>query len=146
MSFEEFIKFVDKTLGELILYAELHAGRSFSDHELIFEWMSYDRGSTNGREYIVYEITDKVFVSEEEIYPCVDLIIEKPDSRANILKILGRRAGYEPRPFGTGWSNRPGPFIYGIGKGIKTKLVNTQDPEFKKKLRELGLIHYEMNE
>ncbi|GAB2787905.1 hypothetical protein GCM10027275_35810 [Rhabdobacter roseus] len=144
MSLEEFIAFVDKTLDELILYAEVHAERSFSNHELAFEWESYDRTVTHGRENIIYEITDQVFVSEEAIYPCVDLVIEKPTSNKNLLKITGRRAGYEPRPFGKGWSNRPGPFIYGIGKGIKSKKVNTQNPQFQKKLSDLGLIHYEM--
>src|SRR5690606_18244236 len=144
MSLEEFIKFVDKTIGELILYAELHAGQDFSDHELEFEWESYIRTVTKGRESIVYEITDKTYVTEDKIYPCVDLIIEKPNTRESILKILGRRAGYEPRPFGIGWSNRPGPFIYGIGKGIKSKKVNTADLEFQQKLRDLGLIHYEI--
>ncbi|AMM50610.1 hypothetical protein TH61_04680 [Rufibacter sp. DG15C] len=145
MSLEDFQAFVDKTLSELILYAEVHAGKSFSDHELAFEWTSYDRTITTGRENIVYAIADRVFVSEEEIYPCVDLVIEKPESRENILRITGRRAGYPPCPFGIGWSKRPGPFIYGIGKGIKTKLVNTKDPQFKKKLRDLGLIHHDID-
>lgn len=135
---------MDKTVGELILYAELHAGQDFSDHELEFEWQSYNRTVTKGRESIVYEITDKVFVAEDKIYPCVDLIIEKPNSREPILKITGGRAGYEPRPFGRGWSNRPGPFIYGIGRGIKSKKVKTDEPEFQQKLRDLGLIHYEI--
>ncbi|GAB3168280.1 hypothetical protein [Telluribacter humicola] len=142
MSFEDFIEFVDKSIGELLLYAEVHANKSFSNHELIFEWMSHDPTFIYGRENIVYEITDKVFVNEQEIYPCVDLVIEKPDSGVSLLKIIGKRAGYAPRPFTIGWSNRPGPFIYGIGNGIKNPLVDTQDPQFQKRLRELGLIHY----
>ena len=144
MSLEEFIKFVDKTIGELILYAELHACQDFSNHELEFEWQTYDRTVTKGRESIVYEITDKTYLAEDKIYPCVDLVIEKPNSRESILKISGRRAGYEPRPFGRGWSNRPGPFIYGIGKGIISEKVYTEDLEFQQKLRDLGLIHYEI--
>jgi hypothetical protein len=144
MSLEEFLNFVDKTIGELILYAELHAGQEFNNYDLEFQWLSYDKTVTRGRENIVYEITDKVYIDADKIYPCVDLIIEKPHSTEPILKILGGRAGYEPRPFGRGWSNRPGPFIYGIGKGIMSKAVNTDSVEFQRKLRELGLIHYEM--
>jgi hypothetical protein len=77
----------------------------------------------------MYEIADKVYVSEDKIYPCVDLIIEKSDYE-QILRIQGGRAGYKPQPFRRGWSNRPGPFIYGIGKGVKSKTVDTDSLEF----------------
>jgi hypothetical protein len=144
MSLEDFLKFVDKTIGELILYAELHAGQDFSDYSLEFQWISYEKTLTRGWENIVYEVADKVYVSEDKIYPCVDLIVERPEGIASTLRITGRRAGYEPRPFGRGWSNRPGPFIYGIGSGIKSTAVNTDSLEFQRKLKELGLIHYQM--
>ena len=144
MSLDDFIQFVDTTLGELILYAELHAGQSLRDCDLEYAWLGYDKTVTQGREPIVYEITDKVYLSEDKIYPCVDLIIEKPNSKEAILKITGGRAGYEPRPFQRGWSNRPGPFIYGIGRGIKSKAVDTASVAFQRKLREWGLIHYEI--
>jgi len=88
-------------------------------------------------------MTDKGYLLEDKIYPCVDLIIEKPNSKEAILKIEGRRAGYEPRPFQRGWSNRSGPFIYGVRRGIKSKAVDTTAIEFQSKLRQLGLIHYE---
>jgi hypothetical protein len=80
MSLKDFIQFVDKTLGELILYAELHAGQRFRDCDLEFVWLGYEKTVTQGRELIVYEITDKVYLSEDKIYPCVDLIIEKISS------------------------------------------------------------------
>jgi hypothetical protein len=144
MSFEDFLKFVDKTLGELILYGQLHSGKDYSDYELEFKWGTSDGETVKGRENIIYEIIDKVFISPDRIYPCVDLIIEQP-SQEKKLRILGLRAGFEPREFGTGWSNRPGPFIYGIGKGIKTGQVKTDTPEFTKQLVDLGLIHYKID-
>lgn len=140
MSIEDFLKFVDKTIGELILYGQLHSGKDYSDYELEFKWDTYDGKTVNGRKNIIYEISDRVFVDPDKIYPCVDLIIEQPTQEKK-LRILGRRAGYEPREFGTGWSNRPGPFIYGIGKGIITGQVKTDTLEFKKKLVDLGLLH-----
>lgn len=143
MSFEDFLKFVDKTIGELVLYGQLHSGKDYSDYELEFKWQMTDGKTVTGRENVILEITDRVFVSPDKIYPCVDLIIEQPTQERK-LRILGLRAGYEPREFGTGWSNRPGPFIYGIGKGIITGQVKTDTPEFKKKLVDLGLIHYKV--
>jgi hypothetical protein len=140
MNLDEFILFVDKTIGELILYAELHSGKNYSRYEIEFKWGMYGAKTVHGRQDIVYEIADQVFISPNEIYPCVDLIIERPTLEEK-LTILGMRAGYKPREFGIGWSNRPGPFIYGIGKGIRTREVKIDTPEFKQKLIELGLIH-----
>ncbi|MDI9877102.1 hypothetical protein [Flectobacillus rivi] len=139
MHLEDFIKFVDKTIDELILYAQMHAGKDYTDYELEFLWQIYGSKIVDGKENIVYEITDQVFISPDKIYPCVNLIIEQltPEKR---LRILGRRAGYEPREFGIGWSNRPGPFIYGLGKGMLTGLVDTNTLAFRKKLIDLGLL------
>jgi hypothetical protein len=143
MNIEDFLDFIDKTIGELILYGELHSGKDYSDFELEFKWGTTDGKTVSGRENIKYEICDRVFVSDEKIYPCVDLIIEQPTQERR-LRIIGIRSGYEPREFGRGWSNRPGPFIYGIGKGIITGQVKTDTPEFKKKLIDLGLLHYKV--
>jgi hypothetical protein len=143
MNLEDFLKFVDKTIGELIFYGQLHSGNDYSDYEIEFKWEIDNAKIVKGRVNIIYEITDKVFISPEKIYPCVDLIIEQPTQEKK-LRILGRRAGYEPREFGTGWSNRPGPFIYGIGKGIITGQVKTDTLEFKKKLVEFRLLHYKL--
>ena len=143
MELEEFLKFVDRTIGELILYGQLHSGKDYSDYELEFTWDMNDSKTVTGRENIIYSICDRVFVAPDRIYPCVDLTIEQPTQQKKI-KITGRRAGYEPKEFGLGWSNRPGPFIYGIGKGILTGQVKTNTPEFKKNLIDLGLIHYKI--
>jgi hypothetical protein len=141
MNLEEFLIFVDKTIGELILYAQMHSGKDYSDYELEFKWEMYDAKPVQGRENIVYEISDRTFVSPDKIYPCVDLVIEQPTQEKKLI-IRGLRAGYQPREFGRGWSNRPGPFIYALGKGIMTGQIKTDTPEFKKKLIDLGLIHY----
>jgi len=144
MSFEDFLKFVEKTIEELILYGQLHSGKDYLDYALEFKWDVQGANTVSDRENMIFEISDKVFVSPNKIYPCVDLTIEQPTQEKK-LRILGRRAGYEPKEFGTGWSNRPGPFIYGIGKGIITGQVKTDSQEFTKKLIDLGLLHYRVD-
>lgn len=53
MNFEEFIAFVDKTIDELVLYAQMHAGMDFSEFELSFKWEMYGASVVKGRENIV---------------------------------------------------------------------------------------------
>jgi hypothetical protein len=77
---------------------------------------------------IVELLTEAVFVSEEEIYPCVDLFLEdlRPDGR---LEVVCYRAGYKPCPYGEHWqykvgghdAGRVGPFRLGCG-GLINKL------------------------
>lgn len=141
MTRDEFKAFVDKTLDELILYAEIHADKSFLGFKLKLCWGFYSKELVEGREQIIEEITQKVFIDPDNIYPCVDLWIEVK-LKAKELKIMGGIAGHKPRPFGRGWSNRPGPFIYAMSKGINSS-VDTSSPEFFKKLKDLGLIHYD---
>jgi hypothetical protein len=140
MELEDFLAFVDRSISELILYGELHSNKDYSDYQLEFSWSFYSANSVQGRQNIIYEIADKVYVAPDLIYPCVDLVIEQP-SIDKTLRIIGFRARHEPRQFGLGWSKRPGPFIYGIGKGIKSKSVKTDTPEFRQKLVDMGLLH-----
>jgi len=143
MNIEEFKIFVDKTLSELKLYAELHLGKSLPN-DFEFRWANNETSISYGKKNVVNEITDKVYITEDNIYPCVDLIAEKLTSD-NRIAIYGIIAGYEPRKFGTGWSNRPGPFIYGLGSEFINKKVKTESKEFKQLLFERGLIHYKVS-
>ena len=136
----EFKKHIEKTLSELKLYAELHSGTKLPN-DFEFEWCLTEKTIAVGKNNVIELIAEKVYLSEKKIYPCVDLTVEKITSENRIL-ISGRIAGYEPREFGKGWSNRPGPFIYGIGSGISTEKVNYHSKEFKNMLYEKGLLHY----
>ncbi|RKE95465.1 hypothetical protein [Ichthyenterobacterium magnum] len=140
MTRTEFKKHIDKTLSELKLYAELHAGMELPN-EYEFEWQFADKPKAVGKENVTELIAERVYLNENKIYPCVDLIVEKITDENRIL-ISGRIAGYEPREFGKGWSNRPGPFIYGIGNEILTGKINCDSKEFKNMLYEKGLLHY----
>ncbi|MBK3519978.1 hypothetical protein [Carboxylicivirga marina] len=140
MTQKEFKRHIEKTLSELKLYAELHSGRELPD-DFEFEWNSDDKHSAVGINDVIDLISEKVYLSENKIYPCVDLIVEKVTENNRIL-IRGRIAGYEPRKFGIGWSNRPGPFIYGIENKLINKKVKHTSKEFKDMLFEKGLLHY----
>jgi hypothetical protein len=52
-------------------------------------------------------LTEAVFVSDDEIFPCVDLFLDDlwADGR---LYVLCYRAGYKPCPFGEHWQYRVG--------------------------------------
>ena len=75
---------------------------------------------------IVGLLTGATFVSEDEIYPCVDLFLDDlwPDGR---LYVLCYRAGYRPGPFGEHWqyrvgghdAGRVGPFRLGCERLVK---------------------------
>ncbi len=72
MSFEDFYHFVNKTIDELIETAEIYRSTKFDFHEIEFQWVSLP--PVLGREAVIFEIMDKIYVDEEHIYPCVDLI------------------------------------------------------------------------
>ncbi|MCV6628512.1 MAG: hypothetical protein OIF50_01495 [Flavobacteriaceae bacterium] len=139
MTQNEFQKHIEKTLSELKLYAELHAGKELPN-DFEFKWHSAEKVSAIGKNNVMELIARKVYLHENKIYPCVDLIVEKITDENRIV-ICGYIAGYEPRDFGKGWSNRLGPFIYGIEKELINKKVNHTSKEFKNMLIELGLLH-----
>jgi hypothetical protein len=75
---------------------------------------------------IVELLTQKVFVSDAEIFPCVDLFLDElsPDGR---VRIVCYRAGYPPGPYGEHWqyctgghdSGRVGPFKLGCNNLVQ---------------------------
>ncbi|PWG04026.1 hypothetical protein [Polaribacter aquimarinus] len=140
MKLKEFKIHIEKTLAELKLYAELHSGEKLPN-DFDFEWRFSEKIKASGKKNVIELIAEKVYINENEIYPCVDLFVERITTENRIL-VSGRIAGFPPKKFGKGWSNRPGPFIYGIGNGISTKKVNSNTKEFKNMLYEKGLLHY----
>ncbi|MDY0780363.1 hypothetical protein [Tenacibaculum sp. IB213877] len=116
MTREDFKVFINKTLLELKIYAESHINNKLPD-DLEFYWASNTEKIIRGKNNIVEEICEKIYLSEDKIYPCVDLIVEKKTSE-NLLLLSGHIAGYKPKEFGKGWSDRTGPFIYGISSEL----------------------------
>lgn len=143
MILDDFKKHIDKTLDELKLYAEMHCDRKLSG-EFEFDWTSNKNNIITKKDAIINEIARKVFLNDNEIYPCVDLIIEDV-TKKGIIIFKAQIAGFRPRPFQKGWSNRPGPFIYGINSHLIAKNIDTSSKEFIDALIDKGLLHYNPN-
>jgi hypothetical protein len=139
MTKKEFIEFVDETLNEVKLYAEIYADKTLPDN-FKFKWLKDDCETVIGRKNVIDEIVKLVFVEENKIYPCVDLNIGLDDEYISLTSWI---ANYEPQTFQKGWSNRPGPFIYCVGQEIINNRIDTKSKEFKNKLIDLGLSHYD---
>lgn len=139
MTKEEFSKFVEKTLDELLLYVEIHTEQKFSGIEY-FKWGMKATQVFYGLQNIVDEIVARVYISENEIYPCVDLFTFKVSNKDTIY-IWGRIAGYPPTHFQKGYTGRPGPFHYFIDSGIISPNINTKDEKFVQNLIDKGLLY-----
>ncbi|SKC87482.1 hypothetical protein [Ohtaekwangia koreensis] len=134
----EFQKFVEETLNKLIVYAEIHFGDKLPS-EVCLRW-SIDKGNViEGTDKVIDEIVERVYLAEDQIYPCVDLVVIDKINNQKIL-IEGSIAGYPPTYFQTGWSNRPGPFIYGLNSKFINPQIDTNSAAFKNKLKELKLL------
>jgi hypothetical protein len=136
----DFEKFIDKTLNEIILFTELHTKES-NLKEIEFQWLTKESPVFKDRQEIINAIAAKVYIDVDKIYPCVDLQVL--EIRANTIVLKAWIANFDPRPFGKGWSNRPGPFIYLINAAIIHPSVNTKSKEFREVLRKNGLLHYD---
>jgi hypothetical protein len=67
---EDFAKFVESTIEEIILLAEEKCGRTLP-RNYSFRWLG--RSHQVVADNIVDHIVQRVFVDEEHIYPCVDI-------------------------------------------------------------------------
>ena len=119
MTREEFGKFVEKTVDEVIRIAEEKCGKALP-RKYSFRWL--------GRSHAVIEqnavdhIVERVFVDEEHIYPCVDLGVADLLEDGSLL-IVGSVAGYAPRPFGRNWTGREGPFVPVVGLPLLNRMA-----------------------
>lgn len=138
MDREEFKAFIDKTLDELHLYAEIHADKSILG-DIEFKWLRKDCKPVFGKKNAIDEILRLVFVDKDLIYPCCDLNIMELTKEGN-LRVEAWIANYSPRPFQNGWSGRPGPFIYCVNEKFINPKLNIESEMFKSKLIGLGLI------
>jgi hypothetical protein len=140
MTKSDFINFVGKTLDELHLLAELYTKRT-DLNQMTFQWLKKDSLIVIDRQEIVQEIVSHVFIDMDKIYPCVDLQIREIKDKTVIIK--ASIANYEPRPFGKGWSNRPGPFIYLINSLVIHPAIDPKNKEFLHVLKAKGLMRYD---
>lgn len=116
---EEFRAFVEKAIEDVIRYAEFMTGMTLP-RMIAFQWLGANKPII--REGIVDEIVERVFVTENEIYPCVDL---GPSEILNhgILLLKATVAGYTPRPFQKNWTGRDGPFVPCVFSPLTSKVL-----------------------
>jgi hypothetical protein len=111
MKREEFAVFVERTIEEVIGLAEAKSGKTLP-RNYSFRWLG--RSQTTVSANVIEHIVERVFVDEDHIYPCVDIGVGDILEDGSLL-IIGSVAGYAPRPFGTNWTGRAGPFVHIVG-------------------------------
>jgi ribosomal protein S17E len=119
MKREAFKQFVEQTLENVIQYAEEKTGKSLS-RKLAFGWF-YAKESKLVRDDIAEYITKRVYIDENNIYPCVDIGVADILDDGTTL-IWANVSGHSPRPFQKNWTDREGPFVYIIGQKLIDKL------------------------
>ena len=122
MTRDEFKKFVESTLEELIRFAEDKI-KARLPHKMTFQWMFHeDERITEG---IAEAITDRVYIDESHIYPCVDIgpVDLCEDGTLLIQAIV---SGHQPREFGINWTGREGPFVFALGQRLADRFRSEQ--------------------
>lgn len=123
MKREAFKQFVEQTLENVIQYAEEKTGRLLS-RKFAFGWF-FAKESELVRQDIAEYITKRVYIDENNIYPCVDIGVSDILDDGTTL-IWASVSGHSPRPFEKNWTGRDGPFVYIIGQRAIDKLSVSQ--------------------
>jgi hypothetical protein len=118
MKKEEFRAFIEKSIEDVIRHAEYMTGMKLP-RTIAFQWLGRD--SPIVRKDIVEEILGRVFVTEEEIYPCVDL--GPSEVLDGTLLLQANIAGYSPRPFQKNWTGSDGPFVPSVFGPLASKVL-----------------------
>ncbi len=117
MKSDEFKQFVEKTIEEVIQLAEKVSGKNLS-RKIVFRWLTQKNEPIT--ENISCYITEKVFIDENNIYPCVDIGVGDIWEDETLV-VFANIASYPPKPFGTNWQGKEGPFIHIIGNEFLSK-------------------------
>lgn len=118
MTREEFARFVETTVEEVICLAEQKSGKPLP-RTFAFQWLGHSQPLIT--ENAIEHIVQRVFVDGEHIYPCVDIGVGDLLEDGSPL-IVASVAGYAPRAFGENWTGRRGPFIHIIGAPFLSKI------------------------
>jgi hypothetical protein len=119
MKREDFEAFVGFTIEAVIRLAEEKSGHQLQ-RRVAFRWLG--RSHPIVTENVISSIVDRVFVNEEQIYPCVDIGVGDVLEDGTLV-IIGSIAGYSPRQFGKNWTGREGPFVHIVGAAFLDKVV-----------------------
>ena len=113
-------KHIDETIESIIQEAESRAGRPLP-RRYCFGCVKPSRVHTE-QEQVSEFLAQEVFVDEEHIYPCFDLILGDILDDGRLL-FVGYRAGFKPRPWGKNYTGRDGPFVRMFGQDFLDKIA-----------------------
>jgi hypothetical protein len=119
MTREEFTRFVETTVEEVISLAERKCGKELP-RSYVFRWLG--RSQPLITENVIEYIVQRVFVDEDHVYACVDFGVGDLLEDGTLL-LVGSVAGYSPRPFCENWTGRQGPFIHIIGAPLLNRMA-----------------------
>jgi hypothetical protein len=117
MTEAEFIAFTSDAIEAAIQLAEKETGLRLS-RDICFRW--FHQKTAPVCSGIAEHIAERVWVSPEQIFPCVDLGVENVLDDGRTL-MCANVAGYEPRPFGVNWKGQPGPYVLVLGGGFANR-------------------------
>jgi hypothetical protein len=106
---ECFVEFTEQALRASLFHAKVQCDIEMPDR-YAFKWLASEEIV---RENVAEFVVQKVFLSENQIYPCLDLGVGGflPDGTA---LIIGHVAGYAPQPFSVNGSGSVGPYVLGL--------------------------------
>ncbi|WP_412973196.1 hypothetical protein [Glaciecola sp. MF2-115] len=116
MTKDEFRIIVEGSLNEAIDQARLHLNSDVPKNNI--RLINLNDELASGWENSIEFLTEHMFIDEQRIKPCADLIIESFDKHTTTIRVY--ISGHEARQFGLNWANGVGPFI----KGINTELID----------------------
>jgi hypothetical protein len=127
MTRDAFKKIIAEAVEAVTVAAETRVGRTLPRCYAL-AWLG-GPGIDPGDD-VVELLAQKVFVSENEIFPCVDLFLDSLQADGRLLLVC-YRAGYPPGPYGEHWqyatgghdSGRVGPFKLGCSNLVEKPSV-----------------------
>jgi len=88
------------------------------------------------RENVIEEICNRVYISDDKIFPCVDLVADRIQDHYLVIRM--QIAGFDPRPLQNGM-RRYGPFVYGVNQKLINPNLDTKSEQFVQQLKDSGL-------
>lgn len=110
---EQFARFTVDRIEELLTQAETKFNKAISRE---FRFRLGTNGEILSGSSSLDKLIDYIWLSDKEIYPFVDLLLDGLLEDRPIITVC--RSGYKPRPFGTNWTGKPGPYILMIGDDL----------------------------
>lgn len=124
MTRDEFKLFTQGFLSDLISWAEVYLRTKLPRENI--ELVAHQKVLAIGKENVVNFLLENVYLAENKIIPCVDLIVQDFDSTTVTIRYLP--SGYNGGEFGINWNGAAGPYIKMIGMRLVEERSNKDFP------------------